>query len=95
MLGMSVKIQGVGRGCTLEPYTASYTRNSLYNVRNGPIQRTRPVPRICSAIHRYTAIQRARIQPRYTGYSLYTIHPYTPTLWSKVKLYFHTHHHDP
>ena len=70
MLGMSVKIQGVGRGCTLEPYTASYTRNSLYNVRNGPIQRTRPVPRICSAIQLYSARVYSRaIQD--TAYTLY------------------------
>ena len=31
-------------------------------------------------LYSYTAIQRARIQPRYTVYSLYTIQPYTP-LW--------------
>ena len=32
----------------------------------------------------YTAIQRARIQPPYTGYSLYTIQPYTPILWMEL-----------
>ena len=80
ILDMGVKIQGVNHGYTLELYTATYTGNSLYNARNGPIQLTRPVPRACSAIQLYTAIQRARIQPRYTLYSLYTIQPYTPIL---------------
>ena len=34
------------------------------------------VPRACIAIQLYTAIQHARIQLRYTAYSLYTIQPY-------------------
>ena len=35
-------------------------------------------------VYSYTAIQRARIQPRYTVYSLYTIQPDTPPLCSVV-----------
>ena len=77
---MGVKIQGVNHGYTLELYTATYTGNSLYNGRNRPIQQTRSVPRDCIAIQRVQRVQRAPIQPRYTGYSLYTIQPYTPTL---------------
>ena len=83
---MSVKIQGVNLGYTLELYTASYTRNSLYNARNGAIQPTRPVPRACQAIQLYTAIQHARIQLHYTAYSLYTIQPYRPTLCATYRL---------
>ena len=77
---MGVKIQGVNHGYTLELYTATYTGNLLYNGRNRPIQHTIIVPRDCIAIQRVQRVQRAPIQPRYTGYSLYTIQPYTPTL---------------
>ena len=75
---MSVKIQGVNLGYTLELYTASYTRNSLYNARNGAIQPSRSVPRACRAIQLYSTYT---ARAYYTGYSLYTIQPYTPALW--------------
>ena len=38
-----------------------------------------------TGLYCYTAIQRARIQPRYTGYSLYTIQPYMPILWDGAR----------
>ena len=68
---MSVKIQGVNLGYTLELYTASYTRNSLYNARNGAIQPTRSVPRACRAIQLYSArLYICAIQD--TAYTLYS-----------------------
>ena len=71
ILDMGVKIQGVNHGYTLELYTATYTGNSLYNARNGPIQRTRLVPRICLAIQLYSSCIYSRaIQD--TAYTLYS-----------------------
>ena len=52
---MSVKIHGVGDGCTVELYTALYTGKLLYNARNRPIQLTLLVPRNCIAIQLYSA----------------------------------------
>ena len=61
-----MKIHGVGDGCTVELYTASYTGKLLYNSRNGPIQRTRlyhgPVALYSYTARAYTAAL-YRIQP--------------------------------
>ena len=51
---MSVKIHGVGDGCTVELYTALYTGKLLYNARNRPIQLTLLVSRMCIAIQLYS-----------------------------------------
>ena len=75
---MSVKIHGVGDGCTVELYTALYTGKVLYNARNRPIQLTLLVSRNCIAIQLYSARLYSRaIQD--TAYTL-SIQPYTPTL---------------
>ena len=57
--------------CTVELYTASYTGKLLYNSRNGPIQRTFIVPRMCIAIQLYSARVYSRAI-QYTAYTLYS-----------------------
>ena len=54
---------------------------SRVTASNGAIQRTRPVPRACSAIQLYSARVYSCARNSYTAYSLYTIQPYTPILW--------------
>ena len=68
---MSVKIHGVGDGCTVELYTALYTGKLLYNSRNGPIQLTLLVSRMCIAIQLYSARVYSRAI-QYTAYTLYS-----------------------
>ena len=75
MSGISVKIHGVGDSRTVELYTASYTGKLLYNSRNGAIQRTRPVPRACSAIQLYSA----RVYSRGKQFTAYTLYEYVST----------------
>ena len=66
-----MKIHGVGDGCTVELYTASYTGKLLYNARNRPIQQTLSVPRTFIVYSRYSARVYSRAI-QYTAYTLYS-----------------------
>ena len=65
-------------------FTVYFKARFIEKSRNSEMRVTAPYTAdtpCTTGLWRYTAIQRARIQPRYTVYSLYTIQPYTPPLW--------------